>query len=136
MDAPYMLDTDMFSYIVNNRHPCLRSRFTSVVERVCISAITYAEARYGARKKASSRLDSLIGMFSEIIEIVPWTDADAEAYAYIRCELEKKGTPIGANDTLIAAAARTRNAILVTNNTAHFSRVPGLAVENWLVSAS
>ena len=134
MDAPYMLGTDMFSYIVNDRHPCLRSRFTSVVERVCVSAITYAEARYGARKKASSRLDSLIGMFSEIIEIVPWTDA--EAYAYIRCELEKKGTPIGANDTLIAAAARTRNAILVTNNTAHFSRVPGLAVENWLVSDS
>ena len=129
-----MLGTDMFSYIVNDRHPCLRSRFTSVVERVCVSAITYAEARYGARKKASSRLDSLIGMFSEIIEIVPWTDA--EAYAYIRCELEKKGTPIGANDTLIAAAARTRNAILVTNNTAHFSRVPGLAVENWLVSDS
>ena len=134
MDAPYMLDTDMFSYVVNDRYPGLRRRFATDVKRICISAITYAEARYGARKKGSSRLDSLIGMFSELIEIVPWTDADAEAYAYIRDELEKNGTPIGTNDTLIAATARTRGAILVTNNTSHFSRVSGLAVENWIVS--
>ena len=43
----------------------------------------------------------------------------------------RAGQPIGANDLLIAAHARSLNAILVTNNAGEFERVPGLRVENW-----
>jgi tRNA(fMet)-specific endonuclease VapC len=50
----------------------------------------------------------------------------------IRSALEKKGTPIGANDMLIAAQARALQAICVTANVAEFRRVPSLKVENWL----
>jgi tRNA(fMet)-specific endonuclease VapC len=53
-------------------------------------------------------------------------------YAAIRAALEKKGTPIGANDMLIAAQARAMKAICVTDNMAEFKRVPSLRVENWL----
>ena len=42
------------------------------------------------------------------------------------------GRPIGANDLLIAAHARSVDAILVTNNAGEFNRVPDLRVENWL----
>jgi tRNA(fMet)-specific endonuclease VapC len=42
------------------------------------------------------------------------------------------GTPIGANDYWIAAQSRALGAVLVTDKLAEFSRVPGLAVENWL----
>jgi predicted nucleic acid-binding protein len=46
--------------------------------------------------------------------------------------LERAGTPIGANDMLIAAHALALGLTLVTNNTREFGRVAGLRVENWL----
>jgi tRNA(fMet)-specific endonuclease VapC len=53
-------------------------------------------------------------------------------YAAIRTALEKKGTPIGAHDMLIARHARAIEAVCVTDNVAEFKRVPALRVENWL----
>ena len=53
-------------------------------------------------------------------------------YGKIRTYLEKKGTPIGPLDTLIAAHAKSLNVILVTNNTREFSRVPHLSIQNWV----
>jgi tRNA(fMet)-specific endonuclease VapC len=46
--------------------------------------------------------------------------------------LERKGTPIGAYDMLIAAHARALDAVCVTDNIAEFKRVPALKVENWI----
>jgi Predicted nucleic acid-binding protein, contains PIN domain len=54
------------------------------------------------------------------------------AYADIRAYLERQGTPIGANDLLIAAHALALHLPLATDNIREFSRVPGLRVENWL----
>ncbi len=50
----------------------------------------------------------------------------------IREQLNRRGTPIGSNDLLIAAHARSMKATLVTNNVREFSRVPGLEVVNWV----
>jgi len=50
----------------------------------------------------------------------------------LRADLERKGLPIGNMDMLIAAHARSLDAILVTNNQRHFSRVSGLKLENWV----
>ena len=47
-------------------------------------------------------------------------------------DLEPRGMKIGPLDTLIAAHARSLDAVLVTDNVREFSRVPGLTVENWL----
>ena len=130
----YMLDTDIFSYVVGKRHPEVRRRFSQMLDSICISAITYAEAVYGARKRGSDSLTSLVSLFAELVKILPWTDKAAKAYADIRCDLEKKGTPIGANDMLIAASALSSGSVLVTNNVTHFSRVQGLRIENWAVA--
>ena len=48
--------------------------------------------------------------------------------------LDGEGTPIGPNDLLIAAHALALDLTLVTANVEEFSRVPGLRIENWLVS--
>jgi tRNA(fMet)-specific endonuclease VapC len=62
-----------------------------------------------------------------------WPKAPADLqYADIRRFLEAAGDPIGPNDLLIAAHARTLDLTLVTANFTEFSRVPGLRVENWL----
>ncbi len=66
------------------------------------------------------------------VNVLEWTKDAAEHYAEIRADLKKKGQLIGANDLLIAAHARSLNAIMVTNNVKYFGRVKGLKVENWV----
>lgn len=56
----------------------------------------------------------------------------ATIYGNLRASLEKKGTPIGSLDTLIAAHALSLQVILVTNNLKEFSRIPNLKLENWV----
>ena len=58
-------------------------------------------------------------------------DRAAEEYGKVRALLAALGTPIGPNDLLIAAIALANQMTLVTHNTAEFSRVPGLALEDW-----
>ena len=53
-------------------------------------------------------------------------------YGDIRAALERAGTPIGANDLLIASQARALNLTVVTDNISEFERVAGLGVKNWL----
>ena len=53
-------------------------------------------------------------------------------YGRIRAQLEAAGQPIGPNDLLIAAHALSLGATMVTDNEREFSRVSGLAIENWL----
>lgn len=49
----------------------------------------------------------------------------------MRLELEHMGTPIGANDLMIAATALAHGAVLITRNVREFERVPNLRYENW-----
>ena len=70
-------------------------------------------------------------MFFAPLELFAFDASTIWHYGEIRTELEKKGTPIGSLDTMIAAHAKSLNAVLVTNNTKEFNRVKGLTIENW-----
>ena len=72
-----------------------------------------------------------IAAFVPYVEALDLNDNAAIHYAEIRADLKKRGTMIGANDLFIAAHARALGMTLVTNNTAEFRRVEGLAIENW-----
>ena len=129
----YMLDTNIIVYILNSRPEKVRKRFTRYSpEDICISSVTLAELEYGICN--SSRPDQnriALMMFLADIDVIPF-DAQASAdYGEIRFDLKRKGTPIGANDLLIAAHARSLGLTLVTNNSREFDRVDGLKVENW-----
>ena len=56
----------------------------------------------------------------------------AEEYGRIRADLEKKGTPIGPLDMMIAGHAKSLGYTVVTNNLGEFKRVEGLQYENWV----
>jgi len=90
------------------------------------------ELRYGAAKRGSCRLTRQVEAILGAITILPLEAGTDRHYAAIRTALEKKGTPIGANDMLIAAQARAMGAVGVTANVAEFKRVPALRVEDWL----
>ncbi len=64
---------------------------------------------------------------------LPFGDDDAAEAARLRALLERAGTPIGSYDLLIAAQASRRAWTVATGNVREFSRVPGLAVEDWTV---
>ena len=91
-----------------------------------------SELQYGVAKSSQSeRNRQLLDAFLRPFQIVPYDAAAAEAYGFIRADLEKKGQPIGREDLLIAAHALSADLTLVTNNEAEFKRVPNLRVENW-----
>ena len=60
---------------------------------------------------------------------LPFTLAEARTHAQLWADLERKGTPIGERDLLIAAIAKANGHTVATINRDEFVRVPGLALE-------
>lgn len=129
----YMLDTDTSSYIIREKPASVRQRFSEIdLQQICISVVTYAELVYGVTKSSSKRVNRpIIEDFARHLVIQAWDEDVVDSYAQVRTYLEKNGTPIGGMDTQIAAHALSLDAVLVTNNTRHFGRVPDLKLENW-----
>lgn len=127
----YMLDTDTCSYIIRGESVSLQRHVFAHQNQLCVSAVTLAELLFGAAKKQSPRLSKAIHFFRELVDVIQWDENAASAYADIRNELETKGTPVGNMDMMIAASAQAGGFCLVSNNTAHFSRIAGLQLENW-----
>ncbi len=128
-----MLDTDICSYVMKRSSPILLERLATIpVQDVCMSVVTKAELLYGVRVSPNSTRDgrALKGLLA-YVEVLDFPGSAAEDYAGIRADLKARGALIGANDLLIAAHARSLDLTLITNNMAEFSRVAGLALENW-----
>jgi tRNA(fMet)-specific endonuclease VapC len=66
-----------------------------------------------------------------VIALTTFSSAAAAIFGEIRAHLARRGSPIGPYDLQVAAVARARSLVLVTNNGAEFSRVPGLTVKDW-----
>jgi len=129
----YLLDTNICVYIIKRQPPAVVQRLRQVdVSEVGISAITLSELLHGVEKSSRPAQNrAALNDFLTPFEMLPYDDRAAEIYGRIRADLERRGRPIGPLDMLIAAHALSLGAILVTNNTREFRRVPGLAVENW-----
>nr|WP_282448486.1 type II toxin-antitoxin system VapC family toxin [Marinobacter goseongensis] len=132
-----MLDTCICSYIMRVRPASVLQRLTIEVEQgnqIVISAITYAEMRYGQiGKKASAKHKVLVDEFVERVDaVLSWDQKAVDATVNAMSQLRKAGTPIGPNDTAIAGHAIATGCTLVTNNVREFSRVPDLVYEDWV----
>lgn len=132
-----MLDTNICSFIMREQPEAVLQRLQQAVlrkNRIVVSAITYAEMRFGAVvKKASPRHTQLVVAFCQRLDaILPWDRAAVDATTDIKMTLAAAGTPIGPNDTAIAGHAISAGTVLVTNNTREFRRVPGLLLEDWV----
>jgi tRNA(fMet)-specific endonuclease VapC len=106
-------------------------------DEIGLSAITVSELEFGARN--SAHYEREIAAVRKVLAPFVAYDFDATRaamhYGELRHTLETAGSTIGAMDLLIASHARALGAVLVTNNTAHFKRVSGLACENWCAPA-
>ena len=136
MNKIYMLDTCICSFIMREQPDAVLQRLAQAVlrnQRIVVSAITYSEMRFGATgPKASPRHTELVDAFCARLDaVLPWDRAAVDATTEIKVALRLAGTPIGPNDTAIAGHAIAAGAVLVTNNTRDFERVPGLILEDW-----
>jgi tRNA(fMet)-specific endonuclease VapC len=132
-----LLDANVVIHFLKGNPAIVQRMRKPYREELAIPTIVIYELEYGtlrAKLPAKRRRELSEGL--EFIRHVPFDSEAAMAAAAIRVALEKIGALIGPLDLLIAGTAVSRGATLVTNNTAEFSRVPGLRVVDWLASLS
>ncbi|MBK7050598.1 MAG: type II toxin-antitoxin system VapC family toxin [Rhodoferax sp.] len=132
----HLLDTNIISYALRPQNQSLANRLHAAMvdEYVAISVATRAEIRAGQyRMTAQDKRRTAIDQLLDVLPVLVWTAQAADIYGETHTLLMKKGQPIGIMDVQIAAHALAENLILVTHNTRHFERIPGLKLEDWMV---
>ena len=129
----YYLDTNIIIYGAKDVYPHLSDRILKHSPKsILIPSIVLYEIEYGAEKsinydKTMFKYEKFLRLFS----IAPFSVKAARYAGKVRSDLEKKGTPIGAYDVLIAGTVLADDGVLVTHNVEEFKRVEGLRVEDW-----
>jgi tRNA(fMet)-specific endonuclease VapC len=128
-----LLDTNVCIAIINRDErvrPHLEEHAPSTLR---MSAITLAELRFGAAKSTHPKraVGNLNALLSKV-GVLPFDEAATTRYGELRALIERRGSPIGPMDTLIAAHALSMRWTLATHNVREFRRVPGLVVDDWL----
>jgi tRNA(fMet)-specific endonuclease VapC len=129
----YLLDTNIFIAAMKGADAVRPKLEQTPLSAIVLSPVVLGELELGVAKSAyresnAARLAKLV----ERIEVAPLDGRVSRTYAQVRAHLERLGTPIGANDFWIAAQGLALGAVVVTDNLAEFTRVPGLMTENWL----
>ena len=135
----FLLDTNIISALMKDRTGADTARVRAWAQRtpdgtLVTSVVVQYELLFGLARHGSPRLQTAFDIQMQNLVVLPLDEVVGPHYAKLRAQLEQAGTPIGANDTLIAAHALALDATLVTAD-AEFLRVPGLKVENWLIPA-
>ena len=126
----YLLDTDTVSYFLKG-NPKLRKRLSNTLGQWGISAITHSELATLLFATKNRQLEDILVEFLKDVETVPFTKSDALEAGRLKARLKKAGSSMGPADTFIAGHALSLGVTLITNNTKHFSKVPGLQIDNW-----
>jgi len=129
----YLLDTNIIIAAMKGVPSVIGRLERTPLSALVLSPIVLGELEFGAEK--SAHVEKNRARLASLIENLPAAPLDTDSsrhYGIIRADLEKKGTPIGANDLWIAAQALALGAVLVTDNVGEFSRVVGLEIENWV----
>ena len=136
----YLLDTNIISALMKDRTGAITANVRVWAQRLpdcklVTSVVVQYELLFGLARHGTSRLQTAYDIQMNKLPVLPLDAAVGPHYARLRAHLERAGTPIGANDTLIAAHALALGATLITAD-AEFSRVPDLALENWLIETT
>jgi len=128
----YVLDTNTLIYYFKGMGNVAEKLLHTAPRDIAIPSIVLYELEVGLAKSSDSKkrrqqLDDFIAL----ITVLPVGIQEANTAAKIRADLEKKGTPIGAMDTLIAGVAVANKCTLVTHNSKEFLRVEGLTLADW-----
>lgn len=128
----YVLDTNTLIYFFKGKGRVAERLLREAPTDIAIPAVVIFELQTGIAKSSSQkkRTQQLNDLMS-IVKVLPFSTGEAQAAATIRAQLEKKGTPIGPYDVLIAGTALAHQGTLVSHNLNEFKRVRGLKTEDW-----
>ena len=126
----FLLDTNVVIALIRLERSVVKRANLERPTDIFTSSLVMHELRYGALKSARVA-DNLAHLENVGLQVLDFTTSDGIAAAETRLNLERRGTPIGPIDTLIAGQALARDLTVVTRNTREFLRVPDLRVENW-----
>lgn len=135
MNRTYMVDTGICALILREQPAALLKRLEQAVldgDRIVVPAITWAEIFLAAQESGPAAQLLADAFAARLNAILLWDRAAVDATTEIKVALRLARTPIGPNDTAIARHAIAAGAVLVTNNTREFARVPGLVLEDWV----
>ncbi len=94
---------------------------------IVLAELLHGAAKYGNPMRRIKLIETTLDKYASL----PFDDSAAKQYAATRHELQTAGVVIGPYDLQIAAICLVHNLTLITGNVREFSRVPGLAVEDW-----
>ena len=128
----FILDTNTLIYFFKGVGNIADRLLNHPPSDIGIPTVVLFELQVGIAKSVSPRkrivqLDSL----TSVVNILPFGTKEVRSAAAIRADLEKKGTPIGPYDVLIAGTALSNKGTIVTHNIKEFERVEGLPLEDW-----
>lgn len=133
----YLLDTNTCIQYINRRNQTVHRYITSrSPDDIAICDIVKFELYFGAynSSRVEENLETLRKFLGDFVSL-PFDGRAAEICGRLRSQLKAAGTPIGSYDVQIAAIALANNLTLITHNGAEFSRVDGLAIEDWEIEA-
>jgi tRNA(fMet)-specific endonuclease VapC len=127
----YLLDSNAVIAMLKDSNSRVANRARAHrVQDIALSSVVVHELFYGAFKSRHPGRNA--GFIDGIaFAVLDFDKEDARHAGELRAFLTVRGTAIGPYDVLIAGQAVARSMILVTNNVREFSRVPGLAIEDW-----
>lgn len=92
-------------------------------QRLLLPTVVLGEYYFGIRQSRSRpRYEDWLARNVRFAEVATITSATADAYADVRIELKRAGTPLPQNDVWIAALAR-QHTLPVLSNDRHFDSV-------------
>lgn len=128
-----LLDTDILTFYFRNQ-PIVVEHAVAYLQHhdlLTISSISYYEVLRGLRYINATRQIHELASFVADNELLPLDDEAIDYAANVYVHLRQIGQLINESDILIAGIALAHDCVLVTNNIAHFGRIPNLTVENW-----
>ncbi len=135
MAAPAaLLDTDTLSEVIKGRDPIVKQKarqYLAVQGHCCFSILTRYEILRGLKAKRATRQIAAFEQRCKRSRVIPLTDDIVVRAADLYASLHQQGNLIGDADLLIGATALVHRLALVTENVAHFGRLPDLVVASW-----
>ena len=127
----YLLDSDTLIFLSKGQLDIQLRIKQAGLSNCLISEVSLAELYVGVYKCVNKKLEPALKFLEDKLEIVPVSPA-IRTYAKLRALFESQGNRLPDFDLLIAATAIAGGYTLVTHNTRHFSRIPGLKVVDWI----
>ncbi len=127
-----ILDTDTCVEILRGNQTVIERR-AAIDDVVVTTWITASELFFGAAKSmAPVDNRTLVGSFLDTLDVVGLDRSSARIFGETKAVLQRAGAGLADADLFIGAIAVARSASVITGNTRHFERIPGVVLEDWI----